>query len=57
MGDEDTFYLEGATKLLKESLDKLPGDAVVEIHEGKDHGSLMTGELRSRIRREMTEPS
>ncbi len=50
MGDEDTFYLEGATILLKESLEKLPGDAVVEIHEGKSHGSLMTMELRRRMR-------
>ena len=55
MGDEDTFYLEGATKLLKESLDKLPGDAVVEIHKGKNHGSLMTQDLITRIRCEMTE--
>ena len=31
MGDEDTFYLEGATRLLKESLAKLGSDAVVEM--------------------------
>src|SRR4029079_6500527 len=31
MGSEDTFYLEGATILLKESLAKLGSDAVVEI--------------------------
>lgn len=55
MGDEDTFYLEGATILLKKALDKLPGDAVVEIHEGKDHGSLLTEKLRRRIRKEMTD--
>ena len=30
-GDLDTFYLEGAVKLLKESLAKLGSDAVVEI--------------------------
>ncbi len=54
MGDQDTFYLEGASILLKRSLEKLPGDQVVEIHEGKDHGSLMTAKLRSRIREEMT---
>ncbi len=54
MGDQDTFYLEGATKLLKASLEKLPGDAIVEIHKGKDHGSLMSTQLRDRIRREMT---
>ena len=55
MGDKDTFHLEGATILLKESLEKMPGDAVVEIHEGKNHGSLMTLDLRNRIRREMAE--
>jgi S-formylglutathione hydrolase FrmB len=55
MGDEDTFYLEGATVLLKESLEKLEGDAVVEIHQGKTHGSLMTQELRSRMRAEMVD--
>lgn len=54
MGDLDTFYLEGATILLKQSLAKLGSDAVVEIHPGKNHGSVMTPELRNRIRREMT---
>ena len=53
MGDLDTFYLEGATALLKESLAKLKSDAVVELFPGKDHGSLMTSELRKRIAREM----
>ena len=55
MGDEDTFYLEGATRLLQKSLKKLGSDAVVELHPGKDHGTLMSQELRQRIRREMTE--
>ncbi|MCH7987544.1 MAG: hypothetical protein IID46_00175 [Planctomycetes bacterium] len=55
MGDNDTFYLEGATILLKKTMAKLNTDAVVEIHPGKDHGSLMTRELRDRIRREMVE--
>jgi Putative esterase len=53
MGDQDTFYLDGATVLLKESLEKPGSDAIVEIHQGKDHGSLMTPKLRRRIRREM----
>ena len=53
MGDEDTFYLEGATKLLKDSLARLGSDAVVEIHPGKDHSTLMTHELRRRIIEEM----
>ncbi|MCY2967552.1 MAG: alpha/beta hydrolase-fold protein [Planctomycetota bacterium] len=55
MGEEDTFYLEGATKRLKESLLKLNSDAVVELFPGKDHGSLMTRELVTRIRAEMVQ--
>jgi len=49
MGDVDTFYLEGATKRLKKSLDALGSDAVIEIHPGKDHGSVITRELMQRI--------
>jgi hypothetical protein len=41
--------------LLKESLARLGSDAVVEIFPGKNHGSLMTPELRRRIAREMAE--
>lgn len=55
MGDQDTFYLDGATVLLKEALERVESDAVVEIHSGKDHGSLMTGQLQNRIRSEMAE--
>jgi S-formylglutathione hydrolase FrmB len=55
MGDLDTFYLEGATKLLKASLEKLGSDAKVEIFPGKDHGSLMDSALRARISREMAD--
>lgn len=53
MGDLDTFYLDGATRLLKESQEKRQGGAVVELFPGKDHSSLMSGELRKRIAREM----
>jgi hypothetical protein len=55
MGGEDTFYLEGATELLKQSLTKLRSDAKVEIFPGKDHGSLMDKSMRERIAREMAE--
>ncbi|MBL8848041.1 MAG: hypothetical protein JNG89_00065, partial [Planctomycetaceae bacterium] len=55
MGSEDTFYLDGATRLLKESLSRLGSDAVVEIHEGKDHSTLMSPDLVARIQREMAE--
>ncbi len=53
MGDLDTFYLEGATALLKQSLASLKSDAKVELFKGKDHGSLMTPQLRERIEGEM----
>jgi hypothetical protein len=55
MGGEDTYYLEGATRLLGESLKKLGSDAVVEIVPGRDHGSLMDIAMRQRIAREMAE--
>jgi hypothetical protein len=55
MGDADTFYLEGATIKLKEALAKLSEDPVIEIHPGKDHGSIMTQKLRDRIRKEMVD--
>jgi hypothetical protein len=52
-GGDDTFYLEGATRLLGESLRQLGSDAVVEIFPGKDHGSLLSPQLRKRIAEEM----
>jgi S-formylglutathione hydrolase FrmB len=55
MGEDDTFYLEGATALLKESLKKLGSDAVVELFPGKNHGTLMDRKLRDRIAKEMAE--
>ncbi|QDU53795.1 alpha/beta hydrolase-fold protein [Gimesia panareensis] len=59
MGDEDTFYLDGATVLLKQTLDRLNGNiaggTVVEIHPGKTHSSLITNELRLRFRKEMVQ--
>ena len=53
MGGADTFYLDGATRLLQASLKKLGSNAKVEIFEGRDHGSLMDGAMRKRISSEM----
>ncbi len=53
MGDMDTFYLEGAVKLLKESLTELGSDAVVEIVPDRDHGTLLDTQLAERLDREM----
>lgn len=52
MGDVDTFYLDGATRLLKESLATLGSDAVVEMFPGKDHG-LVDQKLLERMKQEM----
>jgi hypothetical protein len=54
-GGEDTFYLEGAVALLKESLKKLGSDAVIEIVPDKDHGTLLDAKMRQRIAREMAD--
>jgi hypothetical protein len=51
----DTFYLDGATTLLRDALRELGSDAIVELHEGKDHGSLMSAELRTRMAEEMAQ--
>ncbi len=53
MGDEDTFYLDGATRLLRDSQKKLGSDAVIEMFPGKDHGNLLDAALRMRIASEM----
>jgi S-formylglutathione hydrolase FrmB len=53
MGSEDTFYLEGATRLMQESQKKLGSDAVIEIFPGRNHGNLLDAALRKRIANEM----
>ena len=53
MGELDTFYLEGATKLLKESQDRLGSKAVIIIEPGRDHGSIASPDLRKRIDEEI----
>lgn len=53
MGAEDTFYLDGATRLLQQALKKLGSDAAVEIFPRRDHGNLLDANLRARIAREM----
>jgi S-formylglutathione hydrolase FrmB len=52
MGDEDTFYLDGAARLLKKRVAKLDSDAVVEMFPGKTH-ALVDAKLRERINKEM----
>lgn len=52
MGDEDTFYLDGAARLLKKSLADLKSDAVVEMFPKKTH-NLVDAALRKRMNEEM----
>jgi S-formylglutathione hydrolase FrmB len=52
-GSEDTFYLEGAVVRLRDALERLGSDAVVEIVPGRDHGNLLDAALRARIAQEM----
>jgi S-formylglutathione hydrolase FrmB len=54
-GELDTFYLEGAVELLKETLSELGSDAQIEIVPGADHGSVLTPTLRDEQRGQMAE--
>jgi pimeloyl-ACP methyl ester carboxylesterase len=54
MGTLDTFYLDGATRLLAERLKELGSDAEVTFVEGANHGSFLTPDYYSRVRREMS---
>ncbi len=53
MGMEDTFYLEGAAVLLKEALESVGSDAVIELVPGRDHRTLIDQQLLLRIEQEM----
>ncbi|MCA8998355.1 MAG: hypothetical protein KDA80_15260 [Planctomycetaceae bacterium] len=53
MGTEDTFLLEGATQLLKESLERLGSDAQVEMIPGRTHFDLFADGLDRRIEQQM----
>jgi hypothetical protein len=55
VGDLDTFYLEGAVKLLRASLQQLGSDAVVDVIPGRDHSTVLDPRLAERIDREMHE--
>jgi hypothetical protein len=53
MGDMDTFYLEGAVKLLRESQIMLISDAEIEVVPDRDHGNLLDAQLAQRLDREI----
>ncbi len=52
-GSLDTFFLEGAVQLLKDSLARLGSDAVVEIIPDRDHSTVLDPALAARLDREM----
>ena len=52
-GEKDTFYLEGAVRLLKQTLDELGSDAVIEILTGRNHGNVADRAMGQRIHQEL----
>lgn len=54
-GSLDTFYLEGAVRLLGDTLKQLGSDAEVVVVEGADHGSVLTRELVQKMLGQMSE--
>jgi Putative esterase len=52
-GDFDTFYLEGAVKLFKESLKRLGSDAIIDVIPGRNHSNLLDSALAERLSGEM----
>jgi enterochelin esterase-like enzyme len=53
VGTADTFHLEEAVYLLRDTLKSLGSDARIEFIEGRDHFDLYDGGLFDRIAREM----
>jgi pimeloyl-ACP methyl ester carboxylesterase len=53
VGTVDTFHLEKAVYLLRDTLKGLGSDARIEFIEGRDHFDLYDGGLSERIAREM----
>lgn len=53
VGTADTFHLEEAVYLLRDTLKSLGSDARIEFIEGRDHFDLYEGGLSERIAREM----
>lgn len=51
--ESESYYLEGAVKLLKDTLEELGSDAEIVIHPGHDHGAMSAPEEQRKILREM----
>jgi hypothetical protein len=55
MGDQDDFYLDGATVRLKETMERLGSDARIDVIAGGTHGSVRTRALMEQIDEELLE--
>ena len=55
VGAQDTFYLDGAIRLLDKDLAALGAsrDIVLEVHDGRDHRTIYYADLRQRVDREV----
>ncbi|MEE2719968.1 MAG: alpha/beta hydrolase-fold protein [Planctomycetota bacterium] len=56
-GREDTYYLEGALDLLRQTLTELGSDAEITVIPGADHSNFMNLRRRRQIADEMLEQS
>lgn len=54
-GDKDTFYLDGAVRLLDQSLKQLGSDAEVILLPGRGHIDYLTPEFYARVLRQMSD--
>ena len=54
-GDKDTFYLDGAVRLLDQSLKQLGSDAEVILLLGRGHVDYLTPEFYTGVRGQMTD--
>ena len=55
MGDKDTFYLDGATRLLDQSLKQLGSDAEVVFLPGRGHNDYINADFYANVRHEMSD--
>ena len=54
IGEKDNFYLEGATRLLKETLDQVNAEADVQILADHDHFTFLTSDFFKQQREQMS---
>lgn len=54
-GEQDTFFLDGPARLLKQSLARLGSDAEITLVPDRNHSTLLTPELFAEIYRQMSQ--